>query len=283
MESTDTTQHSASAGLVSSRTGWRRLLRFSLRGLLLLVLVVSVWLGWQVHRAHKQRRAIARIQELGGSVHFDYQIDPDPSSALVVDTRKQPWASQWLRDIVGDEYFRQIVAVNLTRTRVHDDDLWILGDLPYVEHLYIHETQITDAGLSQIARLVPQLKWLGLGKTLVTDDGLAALKELRRLENLHLWQTAIGDKGMKHLESLTTIRSLSLDRTLVGDAGLAHLAKMQDFDEWLGLVGTQITDDGLRHLAHLKKARNINLLKTPVSPKGGAWLSKQLPKCNVSY
>jgi hypothetical protein len=45
---------------------WRRYLRFSVRGLIVFVVVVGAGLGWIVHQAHVQRDAVAAIQGAGG-------------------------------------------------------------------------------------------------------------------------------------------------------------------------------------------------------------------------
>lgn len=47
---------------------WQRLLRPSVRGLIVLVLVVGAGLGWLVRCAQIQREAVAAIQNAGGLV-----------------------------------------------------------------------------------------------------------------------------------------------------------------------------------------------------------------------
>ena len=42
---------------------WRRFLRFSVRGLIVLVLVIGGWFGWVVRSARIQREAVASDQE----------------------------------------------------------------------------------------------------------------------------------------------------------------------------------------------------------------------------
>ena len=48
----------------------RRLLRFSLRTLLLLTAVVACWLGVQVNKAQKHKAAVAAIEAAGGRVSY---------------------------------------------------------------------------------------------------------------------------------------------------------------------------------------------------------------------
>jgi hypothetical protein len=50
---------------------WRSYLRFSVRGLIVVVLVVGAGLEWIVHQAHVQRDAAAAIKNSGGSVQYD--------------------------------------------------------------------------------------------------------------------------------------------------------------------------------------------------------------------
>ena len=50
--------------------------RISVRGLMILVLVLGAWMGWKIHRARAQRRAVAAIRGVGGRVDYDWQADP---------------------------------------------------------------------------------------------------------------------------------------------------------------------------------------------------------------
>jgi hypothetical protein len=53
---------------------WRRFLRFSVRGLMVFLMVVGVGLGWIVHQAHVQRDAVAAIKETRGAVRYDWEF-----------------------------------------------------------------------------------------------------------------------------------------------------------------------------------------------------------------
>ena len=62
---------------------WRRFLRFSVRGMIVLVLVIGGWLGWIVRSARIQRDAVAAIQRTGGSVQ--YHLESMNSAGLVAE------------------------------------------------------------------------------------------------------------------------------------------------------------------------------------------------------
>ena len=50
----------------------RRLIQFSLRALLIVVLAVGVWLGVRAQRIHRHEKAIHAIESLGGSVSVEF-------------------------------------------------------------------------------------------------------------------------------------------------------------------------------------------------------------------
>ena len=85
---------------------WRRFLRFSVRGLIVLVLVIGAGLGWIVREAHIQRDAVAAIKKAGGSVKYDWEW-----SEWEVDSGRETRAPRWLVDLIGVDYFGHVTAV----------------------------------------------------------------------------------------------------------------------------------------------------------------------------
>jgi hypothetical protein len=51
----------------------RRFLRFSVRGMIVLVLMIGGGLGWLVRRTHSQRDAVAAIRAASGSVQYEWE------------------------------------------------------------------------------------------------------------------------------------------------------------------------------------------------------------------
>src|SRR5262245_23739149 len=90
---------------------WRHRLRISVRGLILLVLIVGGWLGWLVRSARIQREAVAAIQRDGGWVYYDWQRAGD----LVYDALAKPGGPRWLSERVGVDYYSNPVYVTLER------------------------------------------------------------------------------------------------------------------------------------------------------------------------
>src|SRR5262245_15433970 len=108
----------------------RRWSRFSLRTLLVLVSIASAgfgWLGVKVRQAQQQREAVKAIQNLGAlEVRYDYQMTPDGK----FDNVTLPPGPVWLRKLLGDDAFANVVLVILADSEVTDADLILLHEFP---------------------------------------------------------------------------------------------------------------------------------------------------------
>jgi len=138
----------------------RRWLQFSLRTLMVLMLVCGCVLGWlarEVQRVRAQREAVKAIRELGAVV------GGEPPGGLV---GEEPYPSG---DMVVTEVF-------LGGTRISDAGLAHLRKLPRLQRLHVDNTQVTDVGLVHLQGMT-QLKWLHLRKTKVTDAGVNEIQQ----------------------------------------------------------------------------------------------------------
>jgi internalin A len=202
----------------------RRWKTISLRGLLLLVLVIAVWLGWIVQKARQQREAVAALQKLGGFVHYDWEFVDGPVKVPrgnliwkptwgILTPAKRPWAPNWLRLALGDEYFQSIVHVSL----------------------YVDISKMTDASLEAIGRLT-------------------------KLEELRIGGAGISDRGLAHLKGLTRLKHLSLGggNLQISDAGLSFLKGMRELED-LDLAGWHFSDEGLAELRELKNLKTVHV------------------------
>lgn len=108
-----------------------------------------------------------------------------------------------------------------------------------------------DDDLAAIAPLAPAVDTLDLSGTAVTDDGLAALREMSFLRRLDLSRTAVSDTGLRHLTGLDRLESLNL-------------------------YGTDVSDTGIAAVAGLLRLRRVYLWKTDVSPEAANALRAEL-------
>src|SRR5262245_5025697 len=124
----------------ASPQAWRRRLRISVRGMMALVLIVGVGLGWVIHRAHVQRDAVAAITRAGGQVMYDWQYRDGRRVSFGV-----PGGPRWLARILGPHYFDSVTHVILLG-RVTDADMDAVTSLDRVERLLLNTSGLSGAG-----------------------------------------------------------------------------------------------------------------------------------------
>ncbi len=164
---------------------WRRYLRFSVRGLIVLVLLIGALLGCLVRSARAQREAVAAIVNAGGSVTYDRDW-----STANYRPAGLPWALAWLIDLIGVDYFGQVTIVAL-----------------------YDSSTTTDATIEQVGHLT-RLRELLLFESSINDATLVHLNGLTNLDSLELAGVRVTDAGLDHLEGMTKLTVLSLQAVL---------------------------------------------------------------------
>jgi hypothetical protein len=160
-----------------------------------------------------QRNAVAEILALGGSVQYDFEFDFTQKFFLWPGTRvtnPRPSGPPWLRELLGPEYFDEVVLVGLG-SKCKDEDLRLLRDLPQLRALHLSGTSITDAGLVHTAHLT-RLQVLTVDNTNITAAGLKCLVRLSELEVLSVDGAALTDEGVASLRELPNLRLISIPR-----------------------------------------------------------------------
>ena len=158
----------------------RRFFRYSLRTLMIAVTVFCVWLGIATKRGRDQRLAVEVIREAGGSVSYDDHVNLDPAGGSF--SRGPPGSffdapgPEWLRRLIGNEYFLSVQAVDLGETNADDANLVAIEQFSDLKVLSLYDTNITDAGLEHLKGLTKLFK-LYLSNTLVTDEGVKRLQQ----------------------------------------------------------------------------------------------------------
>ena len=243
---------------------FRRRFQFSIRSLLLLVVVVAIpcsWLATEMNKARKQREAVEEVLKVRGEVWYDYQLDP---SGCWIPGATPP-GPPWLHALLGDDPLVDVTQVALFESEINDAWPEHLKPLTKLVSLRLYRVPITDAGLAHL-KWLPNLRCLDIGVTKVTDAGLKHLEALPNLESLKLEETNVTDAGLKHLKGLLKLKSLCLSRTRVTGVGLEDLAVLPDLRE-LDLGGAPVTNAGLARLKELRRLDNLHI--------GGPWLTDE--------
>jgi len=240
----------------------RRSFRFSLRTLLIFMLVVGGAAGWKIERVRKQREVVAWVHEMGGRVTYE------PRGSFLEHLVAGP---EWLRERLGRDFFDDVQKVLLEPKFSLVSDVSPLANLTKLETLDLYNTQLSD--LSQLVKLT-NLKKLTLYNTQFSD--LSPLAKLTNLESLGLNNAQVSD--VSPLANLTKLEGLDLSGTGVSD--VSPLAKLTELD-WLMLSNTQVSD--VSPLANLTKLEHLYLHHTQVSEEAIEQLKKALPQCSIRY
>ncbi len=260
----------------------RRRFQYSLRSLLLFMVLANVFMAWLCplwRAARQQREAVAAIHAVGAVVVYDYEAEHTAkwwASATVKWSAPVPPGPAWARKLLGDDLFTNVVEVGydgwanfrgrsaesagLSRFLCQPRETGPFSGRRFASlpgDRESPENPITDRCLEHIGKL-PRLEVLELGWSCVSDASLKNLEGLTRLRQLNLARTPITDHGLEHLQGLTQLRELNLARTDITDRGLRHLVKLTRL-EVLDLSGTTVTEAGLAQLAQLPELRLLGL------------------------
>lgn len=191
-----------------------RRLQFSLRTMLLAVLVTVAVLGWLVWGICRERERTAAIDELQSN-----------GVSVTSEWRGPIWLYKPL-SAIGWLPFRHVVRLESYNPSYADACMQLerLTLFPEIEILAFRQPRSEG-------------KWL-------SDDDLCELRVLQNLRCLHLEGKQITDEGLRHLRGATRLQRLCLDRTSIRGEGLAHLTCDKELTE-LRLRNTLLDDRGM--------------------------------------
>lgn len=177
--------------------------------------------------------------------------------------------------------------------RLGDDGLQHLARMPQLEELDLSGRHMifTDRGLEPIRQLHVLRVFKACWPQGISDQGIANLRECRRLEEVNLMGTPTGDGAIAALAGKDGLARLHTGR-LVTDLGIGQLQDFPAFRTWRGgelryglmspgagptylMLDGPFTDAGLRHLAGLDGLFGLGLFWhiSNLTPAGLAALS----------
>ena len=267
----------------------RRVLRFSVRTLLIVISVFSIWLGWWSTRAHQQRRGVTRVKEHRGVVVYDYQWHTPPAGTGGWLQYVDGWWDEHLeaptnplRNWLGDDYFSTVRGVSFNwfdEAEISPADLQHLTAFTGLRKLSISGMGVGDSGLSYIGRLT-SLRSLALEREDVSDAGLDQLTKLHRLESLFLRSRRISDDGLKSIARLRNLRMLRINESSITGEGLAYLRDLPNL-EYISLNQSPVNVTSLKKAQTLPRLRELELKLSGVSNDDVVELRRALPGCKI--
>ena len=150
-----------------------------------------------------------------------------------------------LRSSMGSQRYRDLIGY--------------LEGLPSFRCLEVFGAQVTDDDLAELRRL-PRLEQYGFLSNRIHGRGLVHLAALPRLRQLMIRSESITDGGLDALGGCKSLRNLTLYCPKLTAAGYAPLAKLNSLEE-LELSDLPLSDDVLAHLAGLRSLKKLNLAR----------------------
>ncbi len=171
----------------------RRWYQFSLKTLLVVMLVSTVvvgWIGGRVRQARVNRERVAAIEEAVVAIE-------EKGGAVSYTLASPTWLERQFQDPGDPGGFS--TGVGFSRAKFTEADLQHLSAFTNLKRLTLSNVNVTDSGLKDLSEHT-SLDYLILEYTGITDAGLEHLKGLTKLQHLVLFGTRVTDDGVKKLQ-----------------------------------------------------------------------------------
>jgi len=153
----------------------------------------------------------------------------------------------------------QIAGVNLRASWVTDSDLRKLNQIPALESIDLSLTRVTDQGMQELKGL-PNVTNLNLRfAEYVTDEGVAAIKNWKKLKHVVLHGTKASDTSLEHISGIAALETVDIGSGVITDVGLERLTTLPNLKA-LSIGGNELGDAGLQALRQMPSLTYLDLM-----------------------
>ena len=288
----------------SNKRPRRRWLQYSLRGILVLMLLSAVGAWWVRNERAKvrvQERALEELSKLDPQgqigVSYNYQHGPDGEYDR---TLTKPDNHPWLRWLFGDGYVDQPRSLAMMGTKFTKEDARWLRDLPTVEVIQVGEFQESEPGALAVLGEMPELRQIDWQNRVIWAEEFAALGKLEKLETIGMMalemeispdamreftrnksrlrffsiigRPSFAAGAFKDLHPLPALEDFSLTESTFADQDFSGLTSAPLVD--VSFRNSNISDDALVHFGQIKSLKKFRIAGTLVTDAGLAHLSQ---------
>lgn len=143
-----------------------------------------------------------------------------------------------------------------------------------IKHVYLENLHDSAKFVDKVAGL-PNLEYLDIQNSDISDNDLKLLVNSDRLRNLILKNTKISNAALSHIARIKSLERLNLSHTAITDDLMSELGKLPNLSG-LYIAGTAITDEGIKNLCRNAPPRfqEITLNTTKITDKAIVELQK---------
>ena len=168
---------------------------------------------------------------------------------------------KWIEDAGGTvirDAGGRITGVDLHASWITDTDLRQLRTLPDLNYLDLSLTRITDQGMQELKNLTGVVELNLYFAEYVTDEGMAALKGWKKLKRLNARGTKISDATLDHISGIASLESVNVGSAMVTDVGIERLVSLPNL-KGLSIGGNELGDAGLHALREMPGLVSLDL------------------------
>lgn len=218
--------------------------------------------------SEETRRTIELIQAVSGRV---IRAEDGSVSGVDVTQTRMPIDE---KDVAAIVKLPNLRTLRLAINTMSDETLSLLAAQTQLRELQLRDTPVSDAQFASLLEDMNSLVRLALRRVNgVTNAGLAAIKELPRLEVLSLIEMGISDQGLATLASLEQLRSLDVRRCagLTSD-NLSRLIAMRQLRE-VKLGGATVDDAALKTVLAIPSLVSLTVEDATITANGLAGIA----------
>lgn len=162
---------------------------------------------------------------------------------------------------------RTLRSIKISSSNLTDKGLLKLRKLPQLEELWIGNTSVTGAGLTNLVPL-KGLKLLQAPPGKLDKNVKKALRELSSLEKIYAtWYGDLNDEDVRFFSSFPKLKVFQYGSPLLTDAGLEYLCQFPALEE-VALWAPRVTAVGFSHIPKMQKLHTLHLAGDGVRKSG---------------
>lgn len=242
---------------------------------LALFMMLGVVGGIAYQRSERQRQAVRNIEQLGGSVSYDYQIEGDGMRANALS-----WVPSFILQRTGVDLFHSVVEVSLLQPELKSERsieteqqrlraLDVLYPLNSIQVLRVSGRLVNDRRMCEFGKMRCLRELVVTNASQVTNRGIESLSTSNSLETVQLTRAGIDDEALRWFSYMPNLRCLVLYATKFSNQGLAYLNKSQALEQlWLDSSPSYIDDSGLAFLQSMPKLKDVSLPHASLTTEG---------------